>query len=100
MKLKLMQSGGFIPPYTIYQPVLTTSGTDVDDFLLSTSSSRGSKSEYSDTKGQITDKDLLSLVDKLDVLPSDRKEIISSLYHFYQLGSIPGMIDSSSLALK
>lgn len=108
MKINIhkMQNGGGMPPFTYYKPVFVNNGRSrylgqSDDIYGGGghSSSSSSKSSSESSKGEITDKDLLLLLDKVDVLPSDMKQLTKQLYKFYQLRDV-GLADTSSLATE
>lgn len=108
MKINIhkMQNGGGMPPFTYYKPVFVNNGRSrylgqSDDIYGGGghSSSSSSKSSSESSKGEITDKDLLLLLDKVDALPSDMKQLTKQLYKFYQLRDV-GLADTSSLATE
>ena len=74
MIFKFQQGGSSIPPFVSYQPVMiTNSGAS------GTASTAGSSKESSD----LTDKDLLKMLEKLDGLPNDMQALTETLQNFY-----------------
>lgn len=100
MKLQIMQQGGFMPPYTVYQPVMVNSGTARQraGSYESSSSGSSSKSSSSSDKDDLTMKDIIQMAEKMDGLPSDLAHITQQLTQLSQIASIPGMANSSTLA--
>lgn len=102
MKVKLLQSGGGIPAFGYYRPVTVTqpSGTSTTE-TSSTSKSNG-----------LGEKDYLSIIDKLDALPSDMASLKTLLTTTFSPNSFSmfgdnlntGMLDnqfvSTLLAIK
>ena len=73
MILKFQQGGEALPPLVSYQPVTVTGGATA-----------GIPEEKSNQESQdLTDKDLLKLLEKLDGLPSDAAVLINELQNFY-----------------
>lgn len=85
MILKFQQGGSSLPPLTSYQPV-TVSNTSA-----ATSSSKASSTEGED----LTNKDLLELLGKLDGLPNDVDLLTTQLKNFY-INDKYNPIDSTS----
>ena len=79
MIMKFQQGGSAIPPFVSYQPVMVTSdgtsGAAAADVAGSSKSSEGSS--------DLTDKDLLKMLEKLEGLPNDMKALTSVLSDFY-----------------
>ncbi len=75
MILKFQNGGSIIPPLVSYQPVVS-SGND------QTTTQDTSKVNEKD-KQDLTDKDLLEMLQKLDGLPNDMQELTNSLQNFY-----------------
>lgn len=76
-----MQKGGIaIPPLVSYQPVVLssdgTAGTAAGEAISSSSKSSGSESD-------LTDKDMLKMMEKLEGLPNDMQAVTSLLQGFY-----------------
>ena len=74
MILKFQQGGNAIPPLVSYQPV-TVTGTP-------SSNVRDTNNKTTETT-DLTDKDLLTMLEKLDGLPSDMQVLTDSLQNFY-----------------
>lgn len=74
MILKFQQGGNAIPPLVSYQPVTVTGGQPVVN-----NSSNTKDSETTD----LTDKDLLTMLEKLQGLPSDMTSLVNTLQNFY-----------------
>lgn len=92
---KLQQGGAFIPPYAVYQPIPWASQRTAPTTTQQTDKSQSSK--------DLTDKDLLTMLNSLDGLPSDMAVITSQLQNFYVRNSTPGILgkpNSSNIALK
>ena len=90
-----MQSGGGMPPFTYYTPV-----TVADTSGVAESQETEKASSTDSTKGQITDKDLLEMVGKIDGLPNDMNDLVTSLSRFYQMDNLfsRGRVDTSQLS--
>lgn len=71
MILKFQQGGGALPPLVSYTPVTVTGGQTT------------AAKEEKDEKADLTDKDLLKMLESLDGLPSDMEMITKSLQNFY-----------------
>lgn len=91
-----MQAGGGIPPVTYYTPV---SVPDTSTQLPVENNESNSSSTKTD-KGQITDKEVLDMVEKIKGLPNDTTELISDLRYFYKVKNLydNGTINSSQLS--
>lgn len=72
MILKFQQGGGAMPPLLTYNPVMTKGNT----------AAPVTPSEKKDDTQDLTDKDLLQLIDKLEGLPNDSQRIVSKLQNF------------------
>jgi len=67
MKIKyLAQGGSSLPVFVSYNPVVVTGGTETDADVVTLDSKKSGSSD-----SDLTDKDLLKMLDKLDGLPSD-----------------------------
>lgn len=77
MIFKFQQGGSAIPPLVSYQPVMITGEPGA---VSTTSSADSSKSEGS---SDLTDKDLLKMLEKLDGLPNDMQALTQVLSNFY-----------------
>ena len=92
MIFKFQQGGSAIPPYAVYQPVVTPETTR-------TSSAAASKQASAKKGNDLTDKDLLELLTKLDGLPSDMAVLTNTLQNFY-IDQQNGTIDSTNIASR
>lgn len=92
MIFKFQQGGSAIPPYAVYQPVVTPEPTR-------TSSAAASKQASAKKGNDLTDKDLLELLTKLDGLPSDMAVLTNTLQNFY-IDQQNGVIDSTNIASR
>ena len=91
MILKLQQGGYAVPPLVSYQPVITSGQQETP----TTSSSKNSS-----TDNDLTDKDMLRMLEKLDGLPSDMSVLEKSLRNF-QIDQKYGLYpDTSNIATK
>lgn len=77
MTLKLQQGGAAIPPLVSYQPVMITGESGA---VGATASADSSKSEEG---SDLTDKDLLKMMEKLEGLPNDMQAVTEALSNFY-----------------
>lgn len=77
MIFKFQQGGSAIPPLVSYQPVMITNNGASE--TVSTVGSSKSSEESSD----LTDKDLLKMLEKLDGLPNDMQALTQVLSNFY-----------------
>lgn len=107
--MKLMpkyQSGGGIPPFTIYSPLAMADTSAVQqaqaqqDVLASRKAASSSSSDP--TKGQVTDKDLLEMVGKIDGLPNDMQSLVHNLTKFYTMKNLfnNGQVNTTSLSTQ
>lgn len=74
MILRLQQGGNALPPLVSYQPVTVTGGA-----ATGASAAPSDNQETTD----LTDKDLLKMLEKLDGLPSDMAVLTQTLQNFY-----------------
>ena len=74
MILRLQQGGNALPPLVSYQPVTVTGGA-----ATGASAAPSDNQETTD----LTDKDLLKMLEKLDGLPSDMAVLTETLQNFY-----------------
>ena len=72
MIFKFKEGGTWIPPLASYQPVTVT-----DEGGLPVATASSSKSS------NLTDKDLIEMMSKLDGLPSDMERLTTMLSNFY-----------------
>ncbi len=92
MIFKFQQGGSAIPPYAVYQPLVTPEPTRA-------SSAEASKQASAKKGNDLTDKDLLELLTKLDGLPSDMAVLTNTLQNFY-IDQQNGVIDSTNIASR
>lgn len=83
--IRKLQSGGGMPPFTYYQPVMVNNSSTASTTAAQTPSS--TKSSDSD----LTDKDLLKMLGQVDGLPSDIQAIFGNIRQLYELPGIGGM---------
>lgn len=88
MILKFQQGGRSIPPYAVYQPL--TQPEPVNEKAAKQQEKQGS---------DLTDKDLLEMLQKLDGLPSDMAVLTEVLQDFY-IDQQNGVIDSTNIASR
>lgn len=94
MILKFQQGGASLPPLTSYEPVTVTGG--------GTSAGTTTASTKSADSSDLTDKDILKMLEKLDGLPNDMQLIESELQNFYinqQYGINTSSIESRYLSI-
>lgn len=77
MIFKFQQGGSAIPPLVSYQPIMIT-----NNGASETASTVGS-SKSSEESSDLTDKDLLKMLEKLDGLPNDMQALTKVLQDFY-----------------
>ena len=77
MIFNFQQGGSAIPPLVSYQPVMVT-----NNGASETASTVGS-SKSSEESSDLTDKDLLKMLEKLDGLPNDMQALTQVLSNFY-----------------
>lgn len=92
MIFKFQQGGRAIPPYAVYQPVVIPEPTR-------DSGASASKQASAKKGNDLTDKDLLELLTKLDGLPSDMAVLTNTLQNFY-IDQQNGSIDSTNIASR
>lgn len=92
IKVKSMQSGGGMPPFTYYQPITINNAQAAAQATEDTSSKKDSSE-----KTGLKDLDLLSLL-KGEMLPSDRQLIGQGLEKLYAVSD--GTLDPSTLATQ
>lgn len=97
MIFKFQQGGSAIPPLVSYQPVMVTGEPGA---VSTTSSADSSKNEGG---SDLTDKDLLKMLEKLDGLPNDMQALTKVLSDFYidqQYSSFPNTANIASRYLQ
>ena len=77
MILKFQQGGASLAPLVSYQPVTVTGGATAKTGVASTAPKK------SNSDADLTDKDLLKMLEKLDGLPNDMAILTKSLQNFY-----------------
>lgn len=99
MKIKLinkMQDGGGMPPFVYYQPIpdaprsQSQIPTPTSAVTAADPTSAKAAKDASDDKGQLTDKDLMTMLKDVDGLPTDMQGIMGSLQQFYQMQDLFG----------
>lgn len=92
MKIKKFQSGGGVLPFNYYTPVVITD----------TSTASTASASKSDTAGKLTEKDLFTLLSKIDGLPSDVEQVISTFSSLFNQDNIfsVGDADISDISTK
>lgn len=94
MIFKFQQGGSAIPPLVSYEPVMVT-----DDGTSEIDTTKESSKESSD----LTDKDLLKMLEKLDGLPNDMQVLTETLQNFYidqQYSPFPNTVNIASRYLQ
>lgn len=88
----LQQGGTYSPPYVVYQPI--ASASESTRTAAASASAKSSK--------DLTDKDILEMLEKMDGLPSDMAIITRNLRSFYldQAESPLGIGSTSNIALR
>ena len=97
MIFKFQQGGSAIPPLVSYQPVMVT-----NNGASETASTVGS-SKSSEESSDLTDKDLLKMLEKLDGLPNDMQVLTETLQNFYidqQYSPFPNTVNIASRYLQ
>ena len=77
MIFKFQQGGSTIPPLVSYQPIMITNSG------ASETASMAGPSKSSEESSDLTDKDLLKMLEKLDGLPNDMQALTKVLQNFY-----------------
>ena len=77
MIFKFQQGGSAIPPLVSYQPIMITNSG------ASETASMAGSSKSSEESSDLTDKDLLKMLEKLDGLPNDMQVLTKVLQNFY-----------------
>lgn len=77
MIFKFQQGGSAIPPLVSYQPIMITNSG------ASETASMAGSSKSSEESSDLTDKDLLKMLEKLDGLPNDMQALTKVLQNFY-----------------
>ncbi len=90
MILKLQQGGMALPPLVSYQPVTVTGGGGASV----------APKDDDQQSADLTDKDLLEMLGKLDGLPSDMAVLTDALQKFYIDKSFSDYVDTSNIASR
>ena len=77
MIFKFQQGGSAIPPLVSYQPIMITNSG------ASETASMAGSSKSSEESSDLTDKDFLKMLEKLDGLPNDMQALTKVLQNFY-----------------
>ena len=91
MIIKFQQGGAALPPLVSYQPVTVTGGATSGAATQSSKKASGS---------DLTDKDLLEMLEKLDGLPSDMAVLTKTLQNFYIDQQYSPFPDTSNIASR
>lgn len=91
MIIKFQQGGAALPPLVSYQPVTVTGGATSGAATQSSKKASGS---------DLTDKDLLKMLEKLDGLPSDMAVLTKTLQNFYIDQQYSPFPDTSNIASR
>lgn len=92
MILKFQQGGASLAPLVSYNPVIYNETSNASIGTDISSSRQGNDSD-------LTDKDLLKMLDKLDGLPSDMTVLTQQLQNFY-IDQSYGLVNTSNIASK
>lgn len=97
MILKFQQGGIAIPPLVSYQPVILSNG---NTGAAAVSEVHSSKSSGDSEGSDLTDKDLLKMVEKLEGLPNDMQAVTTILSNFYIDKQYSPFPDTSNIASR
>lgn len=87
-KVRKLQQGGGMPPFTIYQPAPTRDITKVATSILFGDTDDSSSSKSKDkSDDSISVKDILQLTNNLDALPSDMTELTNGITKMFAMQS-------------
>ena len=92
MIFTLQQGGGIAPPLVSYQPIMVTGRP--------TEVSQASTETKEEQNGDLTDKDLLKTLEKLDGLSSDTSVLAQKLQNFYIDQQYSPFPNTSNIALR
>ena len=98
MIMKFQQGGTAIPPFVSYQPVMVTS-----DGTSGAATADVGSSKSSEGSSDLTDKDLLKMMEKLEGLPNDMQVLTKALSDFYidqQYSPLPNTANIASRYLQ
>ena len=91
MKIQFKQQGGAMPPYVSYTPFVPASQPNIP---VQQQQQQPTTTKDS-TKQDMSDKDLLNMIEKIDGLPNDMENIILELKQMYTIQSILPSTSSS-----
>lgn len=96
--IQKLQEGGGMPPYLTYTPVTVNGAAPSAHPLAGLGEEDDTKSskKSSEDKNKLSDKDLLSMLDKIDGLPNDMQAILKSIGGFYEMPDLAGGTSSTS----
>lgn len=96
---KFQRGGGFEALFTTYVPVQAPQQTRS---AQTSQSERSSRQDSDDSKGKITEKDLLTMLKDIDGLPNEMQSIVTNLLNTFNLSKLTGieLDDLSSLYLR
>lgn len=92
MKIQFKQQGGAMPPYVSYTPFVPASQSNIP---IQQQQQQQSTTIKDSTKQDMSDKDLLNMIEKIDGLPNDMENIILELKQMYTIQSILPSTSSS-----
>ena len=92
MILKFQQGGSQLPPLATFNPVMVTEPAQAQ----ATAAAAAAKSSGSD----LTDKDLLTMLEKLEGLPSDMAVITNQLQNFYIYQAYGASLNTSNITSR
>ena len=92
MKIQFKQQGGAMPPYVSYTPFVPASQPNIP---VQQQQQQQSTTTKDSTKQDMSDKDLLNMIEKIDGLPNDMENIILELKQMYTIQSILPSTSSS-----
>ena len=93
MKIQFKQQGGAMPPYVSYTPFVPASQSNIP--VQQQQQQQQSTTTKDSTKQDMSDKDLLNMIEKIDGLPNDMENIILELKQMYTIQSILPSTSSS-----
>lgn len=95
MKIQFKQQGGAMPPYLTFTPFIPTS--NIPQNTIGGQQQTATTTSKQDT-GKVTEKDLVSMIEKIDGLPNDMYQVITGLKQMYTLQNVlPSTFSTKSL---
>lgn len=94
---KYQWGGGFESLFTIYGPAQTQTPRRAADLVRESKSRKRDDSDDSD-KGELTEKDLFSMLKELDGLPNEIQDLVSTLTNTLKIARITGPDDLTDLS--